>query len=79
MDSNHNHCCHDPEEVASGNKSSRVDWLFSISFLLTALLYLYFWLLALSVSVPDWLHTLSHSVFELVNTIWWGGSRSVSL
>ena len=35
-------------------------------------LYATHWLAAGAVIDVGWLHTLSHSVFELVNTIWWG-------
>jgi uncharacterized membrane protein YraQ (UPF0718 family) len=35
-------------------------------------LYLTHWQAAGSVSGVPWLHTLSHSVFELMNTVWWG-------
>jgi uncharacterized membrane protein YraQ (UPF0718 family) len=56
--------CHPP--------SKKIDWLLWISGLAIFLGYLLHGLFAHSVADIAWLHEFSHSVFELVNTIWWG-------
>ncbi|MBV1905724.1 MAG: permease [Pseudomonadales bacterium] len=56
--------CHD-----TGNS---FDWLLWISFSAVVFLYLLYWQFTDSATAINWLHMFSHSVFELVNTVWWG-------
>ena len=60
---NHVPACH-------GNRSGS-DWFLRVCLFATVSLYLAHFVLNHSLS-QDWLATLAHSVFELVNTIWWG-------
>ena len=71
-DTTQDHCghCDSSEQANSGAK--RIDWIFWVSLSGSIILYLFYWLLLGSVTPPEWLHTLSHSVFELINTVWWG-------
>lgn len=57
------HACHD---------TSRTDWLLWVCLVLTVLFYGLHLLFADCLAESGILMTLSHSVFELVNTIWWG-------
>ncbi|MGB5325619.1 MAG: permease [Pseudomonadales bacterium] len=52
--------------------SGRRDYLLWCSALVVTFLYLHFALAAQSTAFAGWYHTLSHAVFELVNTMWWG-------
>ncbi len=51
---------------------SRRDWLLLLSFGGVALLYFLFLLAAGPIANIGWLERLAQSVFEIVNTIWWG-------
>ncbi|WP_439133357.1 permease [Pseudomaricurvus sp.] len=62
-------CC-DTEDGASGGKK-RFDWLLWGSFTGVAITY-GLHVLGLEGSAPGWLQTMSHGVFELMNTMWWG-------
>jgi uncharacterized protein len=53
-------------------KARRTDWLFWICGISNLVLYLLHWFFAETVSNVSWLYELSHSVFDLTNTIWWG-------
>ncbi len=57
--------------AAHADKQS-IDWLLWVSATATALGYVLHWHFAETISNVHWLHELSHSAFELVNTIWWG-------
>lgn len=52
--------------------SNRVDWLLWVSGISIVIAYLVHWQFAGFVSGSAWLHELTHSIFELMNTIWWG-------
>jgi len=59
------HACHPAD-------GKRPDYLLWGSFLGIAILYA-LWLFASQYIIRvDWLHRLATSVFELINTIWWG-------
>lgn len=49
-----------------------MDWLLWVSGILVIVLYGLHWLAAETINSIHWLYELSHSVFELANTIWWG-------
>lgn len=49
-----------------------IDWLFRASTVSVVFLYLLHWQAADLLANVRWLHELAHTVFELVNTIWWG-------
>ncbi len=67
------HCNGNSEAGESGTSSrGRPDFLLWASLIGVLALYLTHWQAAGSVSGVPWLHTLSHSVFELMNTVWWG-------
>lgn len=51
---------------------SRRDWLLLLSFGGVSTLYLLFLFFAGPIASVGWLERLAHSVFEIVNTIWWG-------
>lgn len=48
------------------------DWLLRVSMTSVAGLYLAHLLIGAQLSAIGWLRVLAHSIFELVNTIWWG-------
>jgi uncharacterized membrane protein YraQ (UPF0718 family) len=52
--------------------SRRIDWLLWVSGLSILTAYFLHWQFSWLVTNTPWLHELSHSVFELTNTIWWG-------
>ncbi len=52
--------------------SKKIDWLLWISGISIVLAYVIHWQFSDLVSGIQWLHEVSHSVFELMNTIWWG-------
>jgi len=56
----------------SGHGGDSTDWLLWGSLGTTAVLYLSFWLFEAEIIGTTWLHALAGSVFELMNTIWWG-------
>jgi len=58
------HCCHPPPE--------KPDYLLRISLVSIVVLYFQQLLLPSTTEFIAWYSTLSHSVFELVNTMWWG-------
>lgn len=62
-------CC-DTDTAAAGGKR-RFDWFFWGCFVVVALTYSLHLLTPVS-AVPAWLETMSHGVFELMNTMWWG-------
>lgn len=75
------HCQHgDHQESPSGVKTvpschahqDKPDWLLRACLVLTVLLYGAHWLRGDTGFGMEWLMTLSHSVFEIMNTIWWG-------
>lgn len=66
-------CCQPRPQVNSCCETSsrkRIDWLFWISLPLVAGGYLA--ALFFMNDLPGWAHTFAHSVFEFVNTMWWG-------
>lgn len=62
-------CCDTDDGASEGKK--RFDWFFWGSFAGVAITY-GLHVLGLESSAPDWLQTMSHGVFELMNTMWWG-------
>ncbi len=58
------HCCHPPK--------GKPDFLLWGSLILVVLLYLHFAIAAESTQFFGWYQILATSVFELMNTIWWG-------
>ncbi|MGI9328815.1 MAG: permease [Pseudomonadales bacterium] len=59
-------------EQPPGNSARSFDWLLSGCGLSIVAAYIVHWQLSVLVSQVPWLHKLAHSVFELVNTMWWG-------
>ena len=49
-----------------------IDWLLWVSGVSVALLYFLHWQAAQATADIGWLHALAHSVFDLMNTVWWG-------
>lgn len=71
-------CC-GPTATSTGSESgccdtggSRVDYLLWGSLVPVAILYGHYLLAPQTAQFATWYHTLSHSVFELINTMWWG-------
>jgi len=56
---------------------SKADWLLRGSAFTVAALYAAFAFFEASTQAFGWLHILAQSIFELVNTIWWGVSIGV--
>ena len=73
----HSACCHEPEPVVQTTssccapKKKRPDIMLWGCLLAISILYLYYLAFADEFS-SGWLSTLSSSVYDLVNTIWWG-------
>ncbi|HWV14377.1 MAG TPA: permease [Cellvibrio sp.] len=77
-------CCQPPEPRASDccgdqhghghSHGSQFDYLLWGSLLLCAVFYVFHLVepLLLPDVIPAWLHHLGHSVFEMLNTMWWG-------
>ena len=63
MDKKHSNC--------HSNKK-KFDYLLWGSILISSILYIGFWKYSENFSNIKWLSVLSASVFELINTIWWG-------
>ena len=59
-------------EGDSCHDTRRIDWLFWGSLTLVVVFYLSFWLLNSVIQGLPWLPTMATSVFELINTMWWG-------
>ena len=68
--------CHQHDEMeqapACHAPKGRPDWLLWGSLVSVMVLYGAHALTPQATARLDWLHTLAHSVFELMNTIWWG-------
>ncbi len=62
----------DTHSTPSCHKSSGPDWLFWSCLALVIAFYCLHLLFSAAIGQIDWAHTLSHSVYELMNTIWWG-------
>ena len=58
-------CCE--TESAEGQRS--IDWLLWVSLTLVVIGY---GIHAIQVDVPSWMQPISHGIFELMNTMWWG-------
>lgn len=68
-----NHNTHtEVNQKASGNGGGKIDFLLWGSVFSVTTLYLAFWQMENELTPYLWLHTLSGSTFELMNTIWWG-------
>ena len=66
-------CCHAEQSAAPAcHDTRRADWLLRISASLVTVLYLAFWLLEPQIRDFPWLPLMASSVFELINTMWWG-------
>lgn len=76
MEHNHHidHSDHDSchADAHCGPHGSSTDWLLIISAAVIVLLYITHWQFASIAVSTEWLHTASHSVFELMNIVWWG-------
>lgn len=59
-------------EMACHPKKNKLDYLLWGSLLAVLVLYLLYWQFSVELSQYKRLEILSHSVFELMNTIWWG-------
>ncbi len=66
---------HAPEQAASSccpsEQQSSIDWLLWGSAIPVFGAYILHWS-GMGAGLPQWLHTMSHGVFELLNTMWWG-------
>ena len=62
--------CH--ADAHCGHHGSSADWLLIVSATVIVLLYLAHWQFSPALASIGWLNTASHSVFELMNTMWWG-------
>jgi hypothetical protein len=67
----HQHC-HQAEPDHPCHSGDKTDWLLWTCALLTALAWFGHLFFASSLGNLGALHEIAHSVFELVNTIWWG-------
>ncbi|MGM0564982.1 MAG: permease [Pseudomonadota bacterium] len=72
----HDHCHSDSKQEhqhhGGCHDRSRPDYLLWVSMLGVIGLYLHYWLWPESAGFAEWYQTLSSSVFDLMNTIWWG-------
>ena len=64
--------CEVHEAHQSHGGSKRIDWLLWVSGISIVVAYVVHWQAFDLVRDVSWLHELTHSVFELMNTIWWG-------
>ncbi|WP_321397691.1 permease [Emcibacter sp.] len=65
-------CCPSDDHNHDQHGKSRIDYLLWGSLSLTVLLYLGYWFFSGDLAGHNWLVTLAHSVFDLMNTVWWG-------
>lgn len=66
-------CCEKQREPSChGESSSKPDWLLRISLSAVVLLYAVDWFFSVDRADLVWLSVLSSSVFEIINTMWWG-------
>jgi len=71
MQHEHHHT-HNHEHGGSCHKKKKMDYLLWGSLITVTLLYFMHWQYAERIADIHWLSTLAISVFELMNTIWWG-------
>ena len=64
--------CEAHTDQPSHGSSKKVDWLLWVSGTSIVVAYVVHWQFSGRVLETPWLHELTHSIFELVNTIWWG-------
>ncbi len=64
--------CHSHKQEMVCHSTNKVDYLLWGSLIAVSVLYLLYWQFAVELSQYKRLEILSHSVFELMNTIWWG-------
>ena len=64
--------CEIHEEHQTHGGAKKIDWLLWVSGISIFVAYLVHWQAAELVADVPWLHELTHSIFELMNTIWWG-------
>lgn len=69
---NHEQHNHDQHKGAACHTKKRFDFLLWGSLLSVAVLYVMYWQISQQFADIGWLTTLSQSVYELMNTIWWG-------
>ncbi|MAZ88874.1 MAG: ATPase [Cellvibrionaceae bacterium] len=66
---------HSSEQATSSccpsEQQSSIDWLLWGSAIPVFSAYILHWS-GLDADLPQWLHVMSHGVFELLNTMWWG-------
>ena len=66
-------CCNtDNQQPSCHSSKNSVDYLLWGSLLGVVVLYVLYWLLPSVAQLSEILHVLAHSVFELMNIIWWG-------
>ena len=61
-------CC--PSDTANGKP--KFDYLLWVSFTIVLIGYISYFLFDAHADLPQWYATMSHGIFELVNTMWWG-------
>lgn len=64
--------CHSEEDKGKNQGKNRFDYFLWGSILVASVLYVGFWQYGALISGEEWLGILSKTVFELINTIWWG-------
>lgn len=64
--------CEAHGERPSRGSSGSTDWLLWGCGLSIAMAYIVHWQSSASIRQLPWLHEFAHSVYELVNTMWWG-------
>ena len=66
-------CCEKPTAPSCHSEtSSKPDWLLRVCLSAIVLLYAVYWFFSFDSQHLAWLQVLSHSVFEIINTLWWG-------
>ncbi len=66
-------CCHtEKQENSCHEPKSSIDYLLWGSLFFTVVFYGLYWLFSSTIKNIHWLTEMSHSVFSLMNIIWWG-------
>lgn len=64
--------CHKNEPGCHTHQKKKFDFLLWGSGSIVVLFYLLYWQFRENISGVEQLHTFSHSVYDLINTMWWG-------
>ncbi len=66
------HCHNQSHKSSCHSSKGRIDYLLWGSIIAVVLLYIIYWQFSTEISAYEKLTILAHSIYDLMNTIWWG-------